>query len=789
MNKHHAKRRRDIKTKLMAAICMLLVSSIMMVSTTYAWFTLSTAPEVTGINTAVGANGNLEMALLPVVLGEDGTPKDVLLLDDYGVTTSSSDGVKEIAERNTTWGNLVDVSNNTIYGMDQITLYPSQLNQSDTGGVVMDDAGNPTKLPTGALLQTPVYGADGRINYLEANTQTGILEAANGTKVFVPGENKLGVRAVGTASGLSARELSYRNARAAADDARGMAADDAKTSLSVRGNNLAGIAVKMAAGGNQVYTDADWDALGAIISDLTKEDGVLDLIETSYMQYILAFAASSANIGENSDEVWAAVEEAVKSDGATLSAILALIEDRLPAGISLPTELSVGIAAFQTTVSNVAQAQAMHTQKDGQDEYSWENDVRPLLELLANPDNMQINDKGIDSIKADKQPLINDIMAGKGLTVSITTGGGVYADVADHCGDYTASIHISGIEFSGIDIDTTATMKTKTTVDPSYLADLGNYVGRLGAPSTSNEIKPMTDIFGYIIDLAFRTNAADSNLLLQADAVDRIYGETTGVEIEVGEDAEGNKIYESTMGHGASMTFKATNPTFSDDQVKNLMRAIRIVFFDPTSMNVLATAKLDVDKATNGTDGITAKMYIYTLTEGGEEIYTVTAYEEGKGDNYWYVLTPATYETATDTNGEGPYYTKVGDEYVLAENTEAEGTYYVKTADEKYDVVTDAEAKTKSDAQEKLYTKTIAAAGEIRSADNKIMALTQNTAHALSVLVYLDGNVVTNADVSATGSSSMKGTMNLQFSSSAQLTPMEYTPLMGQPITETPEEP
>ena len=65
MNTKQRKRQRDIKTKLMAAICMLLVSSIMMVSTTYAWFTLSTAPEVTGINTAVGANGNLEIALMP----------------------------------------------------------------------------------------------------------------------------------------------------------------------------------------------------------------------------------------------------------------------------------------------------------------------------------------------------------------------------------------------------------------------------------------------------------------------------------------------------------------------------------------------------------------------------------------------------------------------------------------------------------------------------------------------------------------------------------------------------
>ena len=54
----------SIRKKMMAATSMLLVSAILMVTTSYAWFTLSTAPEVTGITTSVGANGNLEMALL-----------------------------------------------------------------------------------------------------------------------------------------------------------------------------------------------------------------------------------------------------------------------------------------------------------------------------------------------------------------------------------------------------------------------------------------------------------------------------------------------------------------------------------------------------------------------------------------------------------------------------------------------------------------------------------------------------------------------------------------------------
>ena len=62
-----------VKKKLTAAIAMLLVATIMMVSSTYAWFTLSTAPEVTGITTSVGANGNLEMALLNGNANDDAT--------------------------------------------------------------------------------------------------------------------------------------------------------------------------------------------------------------------------------------------------------------------------------------------------------------------------------------------------------------------------------------------------------------------------------------------------------------------------------------------------------------------------------------------------------------------------------------------------------------------------------------------------------------------------------------------------------------------------------------------
>ena len=59
------------------------------------------------------------------------------------------------------------------------------------------------------------------------------------------------------------------------------------------------------------------------------------------------------------------------------------------------------------------------------------------------------------------------------------------------------------------------------------------------------------------------------------------------------------------------------------------------------------------------------------------------------------------------------------------------------------------------------------------------MPLTQNVATALSVTVYLDGHVVDNSMVASEGTISMGGSLNLQFSSDADLSAMSYTPLQG----------
>ncbi len=742
VKKSHTKRKRDIKTKLMAAICMLLVSSIMMVSTTYAWFTLSTAPEVTGINTSVGANGNLEMALLPT----DG--------DLNKITTGSSDSTKAVTDRNITWGNLVDVSDAS-YGLNKITLYPSALNIGADG-----------KLPTnGTFLQTPLYGADGRVSQLQANTYTGIYNTANSS--FSP-DSFYGVRAVGTASGMTDRQLSYRNARTAANTATSMATKSASDSLSNNGGALANIAIKKGTNANPEFTQADLTALEAIVTDL--ETKVLPQIEIAYMQYILAYAAS-AETG-TVDTVWSAVKNLVEKTDADLASVRAGLTT---AGINLTgTGLDTAMADYDDIKTAVATARTNlnDVKKEGTDaKYTWD-ELDDILKALADPDAMKVNDIPAGQIKQDDNmnKLFNSVAGGKGLMVTMASGGGVYADIADQCGDFTAGVKIEKVEYGGLEVGPLdAKMNTKTAMPVPYLTAVGVAVENAKAPASGAAgAVPITDMFGYVIDMAFRTNAADSNLLLQADAVDRIYQGSTGVEMDSGrKDAADQPIMESTMGGGAYMEFVSTTNSFGNEKVAELMKAIKIVFFDPDSGEIRAYAKLDVANAdTTIAGGLKAKMVLYTVTEAD------TYVEATEGATH-VAVTTTTYETAT----EGATHKYDADSQTYVEATGAEATHKAVTT-------TTYEPKGDSEGTHKL----VKSGAEVVKTDNVLMALNQNQPTKLSVLVYLDGNLVGNEDVAANAGTSVTGTMNLQFSSSATLVPMNYTQLMPQG-GETPVDP
>lgn len=172
-----------IRNKMMAAVSMLLVSSIMMVSSTYAWFTLSTAPEVKNISTTVAGNGSLEIALMP-------TSGNLTEIKAGAGNSSESDGMS-IVNANTSWGNIVQLSDAS-YGLNNINLLPAVLETTADGGI---------------NLTTPVYGEDGRI------AQTSTAKAGLGTwdadaAKFVVND-QYGVRAIGLNEGTEFSTYGY----------------------------------------------------------------------------------------------------------------------------------------------------------------------------------------------------------------------------------------------------------------------------------------------------------------------------------------------------------------------------------------------------------------------------------------------------------------------------------------------------------------------------------------------------------------------------------------------------
>lgn len=172
-----------IRSKLMAAASMLMVGVIMMVSSTYAWFTLSTAPEVKNISTTVAGNGSLEIALMPT----------------NGLLTSITAGAvgdgAPVVQKNIKWGNQIILSDDTAagdyYGLNSISLNPASLNYTTVAGATK------ATLVADKPLTIATYGFDGRIAELSADNIG--VKGWNTTSTKFDGgtDGGYGVRAIG----------------------------------------------------------------------------------------------------------------------------------------------------------------------------------------------------------------------------------------------------------------------------------------------------------------------------------------------------------------------------------------------------------------------------------------------------------------------------------------------------------------------------------------------------------------------------------------------------------------
>ena len=658
------RRKRDIKSKLLAAIAMLMVSCIMVVSSTYAWFTLSTAPEVTGISTAIGANGNLELALLP---GLGSTDTAYATVADALAAIGDASGNMTAFEKNTTWGNLVDLEDER-YGLNQISLFPSQL------------AAEGNQLST-YYLGTPVYGSDGR--FIEVGKSASAAMYHNGAF----GTNAFGVRAIGTSSGLSAMELAYREALSTANDSFNKAITQTKNSAAVGGSALASVGVKKANEGDAaVYTEKD---ITSLITAYDAMDTALDNIEIALKQYIIAYALGNRGWNENNYTTYLdTMKKASLEDMKTWASDT--LDGYIDTLMGMQTTVGNTLESLKTLPSNGTTTEiddkgTTETRDDVSVElktYAWSS-FSGYLTALADIDKMLLNGHEINYYIKGNMANVNELINNmQNLVLEVNAAGGadngLYVQMANFVDDFTTPVAIKNIKYGKLNLTAglTATMKVYSSADPAYLPAAKSAAAEypqnaFGTGGGSN----ISDFFGYIIDMAFRTNAAGSSLQLQTDAVDRIYDENSSTD---------------TMGGGSSMTFGYDSSNdFTEAGLKKLMGYIRVVFFDPSTLTILGEARLNAATAT-----------------------TVTA-EDGA------------VEITMDLEMWDP---------TLNDN---KGGW---------------------------------------AASSAITALQQNTATAVSTLVYLDGEDLTNADVANVD---LTGTMNIQFSSDAELKPMEYGDLQN----------
>ena len=699
-----------IRNKIVAAVSMLLVASIMMVSSTYAWFTLSTAPEVTGITTNVGANGNLEMMLLNKASFNSTE-------ENLGVESGVNDSMaaQKVTLANLKWGNLVDLADQS-YGLQSIVMNPARLN-------IQGDTTNGYKLDS-ALLKAPSYTSDGRVLDVDKNTQTSGYSTDGTWKWDENADNAYGVRVIGTTSGVTERLTAYRAAISARAAAIESAKNNARQSLLVNGQALANIVVKAALEENPSFAKADLETLQTLVAQLKTAN---DAAGEAIVQTVLAYNLSNQNAVENfTDADVAKLKEAFNGATAgTLPSTFTRAADTSKTGdIAQPDGTSAAVTKWSGNNANIASAgQKLQTLLgENKDSYTY-TEITGVVNMLINKEHATVGGVKNPS-RDDAQDIINYMTANNMvLAVEMESGSGIYADIAELVGDYTAAGLKVHVKYNALEMDVTTNMSTKVVTDANkdtmHMIPKLN-VGSAPAATLDASVTPLlTDHYGYALDFGFRTNAAASELQLQTSGIQRVYNDAAA--------DPGTSV--KTQGGGSYMEFRTNNTTnFSVDELRALMSALRVVFVEPVqtenagvTYNVLGVAAADIRGTTDNGTGITT----YT---GGTLMKDGAALAEGAD--------------TTTANG-------------------LKAELYLNTYKVEGGVLTLNGKKTTGEAAD-------------APADNTLTALTQNVAKKVTAIVYLDGDIVDNTMV-ANAASSMTGSLNLQFSSSATLKPMENT--------------
>lgn len=616
---------KSMKSKLMATISMLLVSALVLTNVTYAWFVLSTAPEVSGVATTSGSNGALEIALQSTD-SSSGTPQKNTNITN-GVGDSSALATQSVTDANKTWGNIVDLTEG--YGLEGITLYPARLN--------IDKATNYVNIAS--YLAVPQYGTDGRVSALKDVDKTHYVETA-GVGAFEGGTN-YGVNVLGfvnemgdleaeTVTSYFTRETVRLESVNKVKMLRNSLRDELEETVESNSAGLVSLMFKTLNPLGSEWTELEIQTVKNLVAKL---DAIVTKSAESLRWALLAYAVSD-------------VEHYTPNVQAELLALGDIYRDFLTMELSTTDENKPSIMGIAEANGYTELAKAVDTlekvqvkMKSAKDYLEADNIPFAGLELVSaehtylmcgTKDSPERVDDGIE--KNFSESRFEDVLAFFGAEEMADSG--LFPAMASIMGDYSAEIvayvdennnfyneypqnaefatkliyHMQTTSKHGNDpmAENYASVSVQMYDENTNVGVLKDVHTAADAREAEGEI-PMSTIrsdvtaYGYSVDLAFRASES-GDLVLQQKASSRVVYPYEDPQLA-------NK---NLQGGGSTMSFEIYGDMTSE-QVERLVKQIYIVLMNTDTGEIYAVATADQVEVV--LEQVTAALTLYEIDE------------------------------------------------------------------------------------------------------------------------------------------------------------------------------
>jgi len=740
-----------IRERIVAVALLLAMSFMMVVSTSFAWLTISRAPAVMGVNTTVAANGSLEIAL---ATGDGKTaPGDSKVGDSF-----AREGQTVFAS-NQTWGNLINLGD-PAYGLDKMTLRPASLN---TAGL----KDSPLSAAVYKQNSDTFVDADGRVMGVtsEFGYAVGEEPTPDNPEGFFRVSDQVGVRAIAaiTPDTTGAENRLYKLITAV-KDANGTAGS-AYANLAGNTTYMQSLATMMG-----LYMTARMNPDEASLNNPDCAAADIQNLRDMYAAFLGAFdqeaeaVAALANLqlflmhGEGNytpytkEMIYATTTNKLKAEGIQITRLDEFIKDR------------------NTIVSDL---EKLKTISSSGTSLKWaDSGLNAIVNNLVNV--------GACTIGADNTP-ISSIGASNAMgylsgTQEARITNGILYRFEERVGAYIAVKNLSisaKVKRMGITAPATVKANVQTTAPRDYNL-FGNDLKYAESLNDGSYAKPdmiASDTYGLAVDLWVRTNSSGSYLTLEGNVITE-----SEMVRSMGTDANGNEVelYTVTISGtseepGYALTVYPGMVTKTDEQGNQ--------WDEMGWLNSVSHTALS-DEELGGQEPL----------EKYEEKVTVIGYE---GENRIWDASKQLSSDAT-TQGSGSCYIYYAD----TPEDQARSLSLLKAFKVAFVGYINGEAKKLCTAEmdtEHYYAQSgrvivplvLSTSDSINLGEDytgqvtyAITALEHNAPTRITALVYLDGDMLTNDSVLS--AADIQGQLNIQFGSNKSLQPIGNEKLEGE---------